>query len=155
MFLNGNWSSLTFVTDYFPIAFFPILYLAAKYFMGAHTVKAHEMDFVTNVADFDAMTCVPLHCREHHTMFRLETDHENRYDDPPPRNRLEAFWMWLVRTTSSLRLVHVLTMLDVNRIPPDVDTTQCWDSCRLCNFMVKMEDQRGPDRTCQGARARV
>jgi amino acid transporter len=74
VFLKGNWSPITFVTDYFPIVFFPVLYVAAKLVMGVHIVKADEMDFVTHVADFDAMT----------------------YDDPPPKNSLEAFCVWLV-----------------------------------------------------------
>ena len=60
MFLKGNWSPLTFVTDYFPIVFFPVLYVAAKLSMGVHPVKADDRDFVTDVADFDAMTCVPV-----------------------------------------------------------------------------------------------
>ena len=45
--------------------------------------------------------------------------------------------MWLVSTASSLRFVHVLTMLDVNCIL-DAMHVQRWDSCRLCNFMVKV-----------------
>ena len=49
---------MTLVTDYFPIVFFPILYLAAKRVMRVHSVKADDMDFVTNVAEFNAMTCV-------------------------------------------------------------------------------------------------
>ncbi|KAG8221744.1 amino acid permease [Butyriboletus roseoflavus] len=74
VFLVGNWSTATFVTDYFPIMFFPVLYISAKLVMRVRTVKPAEMDFVTNVAEFDAMT----------------------FDDPPPRNKLEAFWMWLM-----------------------------------------------------------
>ncbi|KAH0826384.1 amino acid transporter [Lanmaoa asiatica] len=73
VFLKGNWSTATFVTDYLPIMLFPVLYVAAKLVMRVPTVKPHEMDFVTNVAEFDAMT----------------------HDDPPPRNKMEAFWMWL------------------------------------------------------------
>ncbi|KAF8550183.1 hypothetical protein OG21DRAFT_1487961, partial [Imleria badia] len=80
VFLKRNWptstSKMIFVTDYLPIVFFPILYLAAKRFMRVRPVKADDMDFVTNVAEFDAMT----------------------YDDPPSKNKLEAFWRWLVRT---------------------------------------------------------
>jgi amino acid transporter len=74
VFLKGNWSTATFVTDYFPIMFFPVLYIGAKLVMRVPTVRPEEMDFVTNVAEFDAMT----------------------YDDPPPKNKLEAFWMWLM-----------------------------------------------------------
>jgi amino acid transporter len=74
VFLDGNWSPTVFVTDYFPIGFFPILYVGARFAMGVRTVSADEMDFVSNVAEFDAMT----------------------YDDPPPKNMLEAVWMWLM-----------------------------------------------------------
>ncbi|KAG9311192.1 amino acid permease [Chiua virens] len=74
VFLKGNWSTATFVTDYFPIMFFPVLYIGARLVMRTRTIRPEEMDFVTNVAEFDAMT----------------------YDDPPPKNKLEAFWMWLM-----------------------------------------------------------
>ena len=100
VFLKGNWSPSVFVTNYFPIVFFPILYVAAKLIMGAHTVKADKMDFLTNVAEFNAMTCVPPDCRE--VMRAHETDQESRYDEPPPKNKLEAFWMWLVSVTDRI-----------------------------------------------------
>ncbi|KAI9567929.1 amino acid permease [Boletus coccyginus] len=44
-----------FLTDYIPIILFPILYIAAKRIMNAPTVSVDKMDFVTNVAEFDAM----------------------------------------------------------------------------------------------------
>lgn len=37
---------------------FPVLYIAAKFVTGTRTIKPDEMDFVTNVAEFDAMPCV-------------------------------------------------------------------------------------------------
>ena len=64
VFLEGNWSPSVFVTYYVPIVLFPILYVAAKLVMGVHPVKADDMDFVTDVAEFNGITCVPLHCRE-------------------------------------------------------------------------------------------
>ncbi|KAF8552157.1 hypothetical protein OG21DRAFT_1523954 [Imleria badia] len=73
VFLAGNWSTIIFVTDYFPIIFFPILYFAARHFRRVRPVKADAMDFKSNVAEFDAMT----------------------FDDPKPKNWLEATWMWL------------------------------------------------------------
>ena len=87
---------------------FPVLYLAAKRIMGVRTVSAQHMDFVTNVAEFDAMTLqyVLLYCRQRNEIDRAST---GRYDDPSPQNKLEAFWMWLVRTASSFRFVRVLT----------------------------------------------
>ena len=66
MFLKGNWSSILFVTHYVPIALFPILYIAAKLIGRVPTVKVGKMDFVADVAEFDAMRCVPLYCRERH-----------------------------------------------------------------------------------------
>ncbi|KAF8550181.1 amino acid permease [Imleria badia] len=74
VFLKGHWSTITFVTDYFPIVFFPILYFTARLVMRVRPVEARNMDFVTNVAEFNAMT----------------------YDDPPPKNWFEAFWMWVM-----------------------------------------------------------
>jgi hypothetical protein len=66
VFLKNNWSAITFVTSYVPVILFPILYVAAKFIMGVQTVKADDMDFDTNVAEFDAMTCVPLYCGKRH-----------------------------------------------------------------------------------------
>jgi len=74
VFLEGNWSSILFVTHYVPIVLFPILYVAAKLIGCVPTVKADKMDFVADAAEFDAMI----------------------FDRPEPRNRLEAFWMWLM-----------------------------------------------------------
>ncbi|KAI9567922.1 amino acid permease [Boletus coccyginus] len=71
--LKDEWDAIGFFTDYIPIILFPILYVAAKLVMRVPTVSADKMDLVSNVAEFDAMT----------------------YEDPPPKNRLEAFWRWL------------------------------------------------------------
>lgn len=38
--------------------FFPVLYLSARTIMGVRSVSPEDMDFVTDVAEFDAMTCV-------------------------------------------------------------------------------------------------
>jgi amino acid transporter len=53
---------------------FPILYVGAKYWRRTPTVKVSEMDFYTGLAEIEAET----------------------YDEPPPRNKAEAFWQWLV-----------------------------------------------------------
>ncbi|KAF8431958.1 amino acid permease [Boletus edulis BED1] len=74
VFLKGNWSTATFLTDYLPIMLFPLLYLSAKLVMRVRTIRPDEMDFVSDVAEFDAMT----------------------YDDPPPKNKMEAVWAWLM-----------------------------------------------------------
>ncbi|KAI9567928.1 amino acid permease [Boletus coccyginus] len=82
VFLRGNWSTATFVTDYFPIIFFPVLYVSAKLVMRVPTVRADDMDFVSDVAEFDAMTCVPLCCREQRIL-TMRTDTMTRH----PRTR--------------------------------------------------------------------
>ncbi|KAJ7781571.1 amino acid permease [Mycena metata] len=79
-FLKGGWLAADFVTNYLPFALFPVLYAGAKfyYYKKGHPltwVSPENMDFVTNIAEIEADT----------------------YDDPPPKNKLEAFWAWLVR----------------------------------------------------------
>ena len=60
VFLKHSWDPTKFFTDYIPIILFPILYVAAKLVMRVPTVRADKMDFVSNVAEFDARTCVPF-----------------------------------------------------------------------------------------------
>ncbi|KIJ64060.1 hypothetical protein HYDPIDRAFT_91335, partial [Hydnomerulius pinastri MD-312] len=79
VFLRNNWSTATFVTNYFPIIFFPVLYVLAKLVMKVPIIKPSEMDFVSDIKEIDAIT----------------------YDDPPPRNWAEAFWAWLASFFSS------------------------------------------------------
>ncbi|KJA26160.1 hypothetical protein HYPSUDRAFT_199366 [Hypholoma sublateritium FD-334 SS-4] len=77
VFLKGGWAADTFVTNYLPLALFPILYIGAKFYYREPIKKPHEMDFITNIQEIEAET----------------------YDDPPPRNRIEALWQWMVGTT--------------------------------------------------------
>jgi len=77
--LNGNWVVATFITHYLPFVLFPILYAGAKFYYWRsgkrwQMVKPENMDFVTNIAEIEAET----------------------YDDPPPKNKFEAFWAWLM-----------------------------------------------------------
>ncbi|KAF8203089.1 amino acid permease [Pholiota molesta] len=74
VFLKGNWATDVFVTNYLPLVLFPILYTGAKYYYREAIKKPHEMDFVTNIKEIE----------------------EETYDDPPPANKLEAFWQWLM-----------------------------------------------------------
>jgi amino acid transporter len=53
---------------------FPTLYAGAKFWTRATIVQASEMDFFTGIAEIEAST----------------------YEEPPPRNKVEAFWQWLV-----------------------------------------------------------
>ncbi|KAJ6627518.1 amino acid permease/ SLC12A domain-containing protein [Mycena sp. CBHHK59/15] len=78
-FLKGDWVVADFVTNYLPLALFPVLYAGAKFYYykkgrSLSWVKAQDMDFVSNIEEIEAET----------------------YDDPPPRNKVEAFWAWLM-----------------------------------------------------------
>jgi len=74
VFLKGQWKTDTFVTNYLPLVLFPTLYVGAKFFIRKPIVAPKDMDFVTNIAEIEADT----------------------YDEPPPRNKAEAFWQWLM-----------------------------------------------------------
>lgn len=74
VFLKGHWSADTFVTNYLPLALFPVLYAGAKLLTKKPIVKARDMDFISNIAEIEAVT----------------------YDEPPPRNKAEALWQWLM-----------------------------------------------------------
>ncbi|KIK71217.1 hypothetical protein GYMLUDRAFT_33353 [Collybiopsis luxurians FD-317 M1] len=74
VFLSGNWDTATFVTNYLPFALFPILYVGARIYYRQSPVKAEDMDFVSGLAEIEA------------------ADH----DEPPPKNKVEAFWQWLM-----------------------------------------------------------
>ncbi|KAE9410882.1 amino acid permease [Gymnopus androsaceus JB14] len=75
VFLKGKWDTATFVTNYLPLALFPIMYVIAKYlyYKSSH-VKAEDMDFITDIAEIEA----------------------DEHDEPPPKNKFEAFWAWLM-----------------------------------------------------------
>ena len=74
VFLKDNWDTATFVTNYIPLIMFPILYIGAKWWKRSTIVRASEMDFQSGLAEIEADT----------------------YDEPPPKNKWEAFWQWLV-----------------------------------------------------------
>ncbi|KAI0801327.1 amino acid permease [Fomes fomentarius] len=74
VFLKGNWSTETFVTNYIPFALFPLLYIGAKLYFRTPLVKPEDMDFISGLKEVEA------EC----------------YDEPPPRNWVERFWGWLM-----------------------------------------------------------
>ncbi|KAJ6516211.1 amino acid permease [Mycena sanguinolenta] len=79
VFLKNGWVAADFVTNYLPFALFPVLYGVSKLYYwrkggSLYWIPAEKMDFVTNIAEIEADT----------------------YDEPPPRNKLEAFWAWLM-----------------------------------------------------------
>jgi len=74
VFLKDNWDTATFLTNYFPLALFPILYAGAKWWKRTPMLEPSEMDFQSGLAEIEADT----------------------YDEPPPKNKVEKFWQWLV-----------------------------------------------------------
>jgi len=52
VFLKGRWDHASFISTYFPIPFFVILFFGYKYYMKTRFIKSSEMDFVTYVQDF-------------------------------------------------------------------------------------------------------
>ncbi|KAF7301525.1 Lysine-specific permease [Mycena indigotica] len=79
VFLKGNFDIATLITNYLPFVMFPILYFGAKlyYWRRGHAFAwrpVHELDFVTDIDQVEA----------------------DSYDEPPPKNRYEAFWRWLM-----------------------------------------------------------
>lgn len=56
VFLEGNWDQATFVTNYFPLMLFPVMYIGAKFVYRQPWVKPKDMDFVTNIAEIEAET---------------------------------------------------------------------------------------------------
>ncbi|KDR68482.1 hypothetical protein GALMADRAFT_231150 [Galerina marginata CBS 339.88] len=78
VFLKGRWEADTFVTNYLPLALFPVLYAGARLYYKIPIKEPHEMDFITNIKEIEA---------------------EN-YDEDPPRNRIEAIWRYLVSEIS-------------------------------------------------------
>ncbi|KAF7791914.1 hypothetical protein EIP86_002940 [Pleurotus ostreatoroseus] len=74
VFLKGNWDTATFVTNYLPLALFPIMYVGSRFWKRCSLVKAEDMDFVSGLAEIEA----------------------DCYDEPPPRNWVEKVWAWLM-----------------------------------------------------------
>ncbi|KAN0100779.1 amino acid-polyamine-Organocation superfamily protein [Tylopilus felleus] len=74
VFLRSDWNNGIFVTDYLPFVLFPILYIGARFYYRTPPVKPEDMDFVSDIA-------------------QIEADEE---PEKPPRNRMEAFWQWLM-----------------------------------------------------------
>ncbi|KAG6817558.1 hypothetical protein H0H87_006935 [Tephrocybe sp. NHM501043] len=56
LFLKGRWSTDRFVTNYLPLAVFPVMYVGAKMVTKRPVIKAAEMDFITNIAEIEAET---------------------------------------------------------------------------------------------------
>ncbi|KAG2062158.1 amino acid permease [Suillus hirtellus] len=74
VFLKGKWNSAIFVTDYILLITWPIMYFGARFYYGTKPVTAENMDFKSDIADIVA----------------------DSYEEPPAKNKMEAFWRWLV-----------------------------------------------------------
>ena len=76
VFIRGNWDTADFVTNYIPLMIAPILFGVASFVMKSKPIKTEDMDFITGVDEVIAET----------------------YDEPPPKNIWEKFWLWIVST---------------------------------------------------------
>lgn len=56
MFLRGEWATDTFVTNYLPLALFPVLYVGARMYYREGVKQPHDMDFVSNIEEIEAAT---------------------------------------------------------------------------------------------------
>ncbi|KAG2368239.1 amino acid permease/ SLC12A domain-containing protein [Suillus spraguei] len=74
VFLKGNWNTANFVTNYLLLITWPIMYVGARFYYRTKPVAAKDMDFKSDIAEIVA----------------------DSYDEPPPHNKLEAFWQWLM-----------------------------------------------------------
>ncbi|KAG2062046.1 amino acid permease [Suillus hirtellus] len=74
VFLKGGWNTATFITNYILLITWPIMYFGARLYYGTKPVAAEDMDFTSDIAEILADT----------------------YDEPPPKNKMEAFWQWLM-----------------------------------------------------------
>ncbi|KAF8633974.1 hypothetical protein AX15_001152 [Amanita polypyramis BW_CC] len=75
VFLKGQWRTDQFVTNYLPFILFPIMYTVARLYYRQGPIPPEEIDFVTGIKELERDT----------------------YDEPPPKNKIDAFWQWLVR----------------------------------------------------------
>ncbi|CED82715.1 amino acid permease [Phaffia rhodozyma] len=62
VFLKDSWDTATFVTNYLPLALFPVLFVFKKFYSKTVWRRAEDMDFVTNIAEIEADSyVVPPH----------------------------------------------------------------------------------------------
>ncbi|KAF5339037.1 hypothetical protein D9758_014105 [Tetrapyrgos nigripes] len=74
VFLEGKWATDTFITNYLPLMLFPILYVGAKLYYKDPVKPASSMDFISDIKEIEA----------------------TQWPDETPKNKLEAFWAWLM-----------------------------------------------------------
>jgi amino acid transporter len=91
VFLRHKWSTSDFITTYLPLILFPVWYLGSFFWRRQKPVKAKDMDFVTDLAGIEADRWVYLTCDWVSRSLLVGS-----YEEPPPRNKAEAFWQWLM-----------------------------------------------------------
>lgn len=74
VFLRDSWDTATFITNYIPLALFPLLYFSYRFIKRIRSHSASDMDFITGLDAIEAET----------------------YDEEPPKNKVQAFWSWLM-----------------------------------------------------------
>ncbi|KAI0344518.1 amino acid permease [Trametopsis cervina] len=74
VFLHDSWSTSTFITNYIPLALFPILYIGARVWKRCSFIEPQDMDFVTGLDIVEAAS----------------------FEEPVPRNWGEKVWAWLM-----------------------------------------------------------
>jgi len=74
VFLKGGWDTATFITNYLPFMFFPVMYVIARFITRVPPVRAMDMDFVTDIDEIEKATV----------------------DEPPPTNWWEKAWASLM-----------------------------------------------------------
>ncbi|KAK4684437.1 hypothetical protein P7C73_g5742, partial [Tremellales sp. Uapishka_1] len=74
VFLKGQWSTSTFITDYLPLWLFPLLWVGAKLWKKSHFVRASEMDFYSG----------------------LDVVEAESYDEPPPATWYGKVWAFIM-----------------------------------------------------------
>jgi yeast amino acid transporter len=51
VFLKDHWETDTFITNYLPVALFPIMFVGCKVYRKTRFVRVEEMDFVSGVEE--------------------------------------------------------------------------------------------------------
>ncbi|THH27767.1 hypothetical protein EUX98_g6416 [Antrodiella citrinella] len=72
VFLKGHWATDSFITNYLPLALFPVFFLISRLWRPSRFIKPLDMDFQSGLTEVEAAS----------------------YDEPPPKNWAEAVWQW-------------------------------------------------------------
>ncbi|CDO76055.1 hypothetical protein BN946_scf184696.g7 [Trametes cinnabarina] len=98
VFLKGHWAADTFVTNYLPMAMFPVLYVGAKLYMRTPLKPYAEMDFKSGLQEVLDASCAPSIHHDYGNDADSGFSRGCRYDEPRPKNWVMRVWSWLVST---------------------------------------------------------